>query len=111
MPLLPDDPVEAYIGYQYFVRPLVRKLMGAPVVTQSTVSCLAGGNLTGVAGAVELRFGTIREQQGEQVVVPLGRAENPRFADLVSADALIVVADDVTSVNLGDRVGCWLLAD
>lgn len=111
MPLLPDDPVEAYIGYQYFVRPLVRKLMGAPVVNRPLVNCLAGGNLKGKAGCVELRFGTVREQQGEQVVVPLGRAENPRLTDLVGADAVIVVDADTTEISLGERVGCWLLAD
>ena len=53
----------------------------------------------------------MREQQGEQVVVPLGRAENPRLTDLVGADAVIVVDADTTEISLGERVGCWLLAD
>lgn len=111
MVLLPDDPVEAYVGYQGFVRPLIRKLMGAPVVHRATVECLSGGDLPGGSGMTQIRFGTVREQSGEQVVVPLGRADNPRFADLVSADALIVIGPDAAPAHLGDRVACWLLDD
>jgi len=109
--LVADDPAEAYVGYQYFVRPLVRKLMGVPVVHRPVVSCLAGGDLVGSGGQVELRFGVIREEQGEQVAVPLGKPEHPRFTDLVTADALLILDEGTTHVELGDRIGCWLLAD
>ena len=34
--LVADDPAEAYVGYQYFVRPLVRKLMGVLCVGSKT---------------------------------------------------------------------------
>lgn len=109
--MLPDDPVGAYVGYQVFVRPLVRRLMGAPVVTTEQVSCLAGGELTGGLDVVQVRFGTIREQQGEKVVVPLGQPDHPRLADVVGADAMIVLDEESASVQLGERVGCWLLDD
>ena len=109
--LLPDEPVASYIGYQFFVRPLIRKLMGAPVVTQATVNCLAGGELRGREGVVTVRLGAVREQQGEKVVVPLGNPEHPRLSDLVSADALVVLDEKGPTVSLGERVGCWLLDD
>lgn len=109
--LLPDEPVASYIGYQFFVRPLIRKLMGAPVVTQATVNCLAGGELHGREGVVTVRLGAVREQQGEKVVVPLGNPEHPRLSDLVSADALVVLDEKGPTVSLGERVGCWLLDD
>ncbi len=109
--MMPDDPVEAYVNYQVFVRPLVRKLMGAPVVNREQVNCLAGGDLVSAPNLMQVRFGTIRDQQGEKVVVPLGRPDNPRLADLVGADAMIVLGESTTSISLGERVGCWLLDD
>lgn len=109
--MLADDAVASYVGYQMFVRPLVRKLMGAPVVNRPTVTCLAGGDLVGRNGVTQVRFGTIRDQQGEKVVVPLGRPDNPRLTDLVAADAMIVLDSDSATVSLGERVGCWLLDD
>lgn len=109
--MLPDDPVEAYVGYQVFVRPLIRRLMGAPVVNREKVSCLAGGELSVDPGIVQVRFGAVREQEGEKVVVPVGRPDNPRLADLVSADAMLVLEEATTSLSLGERVGCWLLDD
>ncbi|GAA2181064.1 molybdopterin molybdotransferase MoeA [Brooklawnia cerclae] len=111
MVMLPDDPVAAYADYQVFVRPLVRKLMGTPVVQREQVSCLVGGELSSSRGLFDLRFGTVREQSGEKVVVPIGRPDNPRLADLVAADAVVVLPEATTSVGLGERVGCWLLAD
>ncbi len=109
--MLADDAVASYVGYQVFVRPMVRKLMGAPVVNRPTVTCLAGGDLVGRPGVTQVRFGTIRDQQGEKVVVPLGRPDNPRLTDLVAADAMIVLDSDSATVSLGERVGCWLLDD
>lgn len=109
--MLPNEAVAAYSGYQLFVRPLVRRLMGAPVVTRPTVNCLAGGEMRGREGVVSLQLGTVREQQGEKVVVPLGNPDHPRLSDLVSADALVVLDQTGPVVSLGERVGCWLLND
>lgn len=109
--MLPDDAVAAYVDYQVFVRPLIRRLMGAPVVNRAKVNLLAGGDLIGARDEVQVRFGTVREQQGEQVVVPLGRPDNPRLADLVGADAMVVLEADSAAIRLGERVGCWLLED
>lgn len=109
--MLPDEPVASYVGYQVFVRPLIRKLMGAPVVHHETINCLAGGDIAGRAGVVQVRLGVVREQQGEKVVVPLGGAGQPRLTDLVSADAMIVLDEQVSAISLGERVSCWQLDD
>lgn len=109
--MVPDDAVAAYVDYQVFVRPLIRKMMGAPVVNRAMVHCLAGGDLVGSRDEVQVRFGAVREQQGEKVVVPLGRPDNPRLADLVGAEAMIVLETDAAAIKLGERVGCWLLED
>lgn len=109
--MLPDDPVAVYVGYQFFVHPLIRKLMGAPVVNREKVSCLAGARLPGGRGTLQVRFGTVHEQHGEQVVVPIGRPESPRLADLVAAGAMILLDEDCDSAAVGERVGCWLLDD
>lgn len=109
--MLADDAVDAYVGYQVFVRPLVRKLAGAPVVNRETVSCLAGGELPGGREVMQVRFGVVREQQGEKVVVPLRRAFRPRLTDLVNAEAMIIQSEKSPSIGLGERVNCWLLDD
>lgn len=109
--MLPNEAVEAYCDYQLFARPLLRKLMGAPVITRPMVDYLAGGELRGREGIVSLRLGAVREEQGEKVVVPLGKPDHPRLSDLVSADALIVLDETGPVISLGERVGCWLLND
>lgn len=111
MAILPSDPVAAYVGYQFFVRPLIRRLMGAPTDGRVQTTCVAGGELTGEPGLMQVVFGVIHTERGAEVLLPLGRPDAPRLIDLVSANAMAVLDEKTTSVRLGERIDCWLLDD
>ncbi|EPH03405.1 hypothetical protein HMPREF1531_01465 [Propionibacterium sp. oral taxon 192 str. F0372] len=109
--MLPDDPVASYVDHQFFVRPLVRKLMGAPVVTTEEIKALIGSDMPATGEVTTVSFATMRAQEGEQVVVPLGQGRHLRLLDMVGADAVIVRAPGSAPVSLGERVRCLRLND
>lgn len=72
---------------------------------------IAGGDFKAEKGTVSVFLGTVRIEQGERIVVPLGDPDHPRLSDLVDAGALVVLDEAGADISLGDRVGCWPLVD
>lgn len=111
MIMLPDDPVASYVDYQFFVRPLVHRLMGAQTETMGTQQAILGADMPATRQVTTVSFATLREQDGEAVVVPLGEGRHLRLLDMVGADAMIVRSPGSPAVALGERVECVRLHD
>ncbi len=106
---LPGNPVSSYVSFELFVRPAIRTLMGLDEVHRPTVRArLAAEKALGspegrrqfLRGAYDAEAGT---------VAPVGGAGSHLVAALAHADALIVVPEDVTSVEPGADVDVVLL--
>ncbi len=110
MIFLPSDPLGAYTGYQLFVRPLMRKLMGDadPNLQLTPARCL--GTLTSAEGITEVFCASV-EHGSELSVVPLGQPGSQSMRDLAKADALIVLDPWTTQVAVGDQVQIIMLGD
>ncbi|MGW4083481.1 molybdotransferase-like divisome protein Glp [Streptomyces sp. NPDC004822] len=104
---LPGNPVSSYVSFELFVRPAIRTLMGLTDVhrprTRATLA--ADKALTSPKGRRQFLRGTYAD--GE--VRPVGGAGSHLVAALAQADALIVVPEDVESVEPGGEVEVVLL--
>jgi len=96
---LPGNPVSSYVSFELFVRPAIRALMGLDDVHRPTTRATLTTDkvLTSPKGRRQFLRGTYAD--GE--VTPVGGAGSHLVAALALADALIVVPEDVESVEPG----------
>ncbi|GEC07340.1 molybdopterin molybdenumtransferase MoeA [Streptomyces spinoverrucosus] len=104
---LPGNPVSSYVSFELFVRPAIRTLMGLTDVhrprTRATLT--ADEPLTSPKGRRQFLRGSYADGR----VTPVGGAGSHLVAALAHADALIVVPEDVESVEPGAEVEVVLL--
>jgi len=108
---LPGNPVSAYISFETFVLPAIRKLMGkSPLSRQTTRARLTHG-ISSPDGRRQFVRGEYAVDRGAPSVSPVGGHGSHLIGDLASANALIVVPEDVTSVTAGEQVQVLRLDD
>ncbi|PWI16170.1 molybdopterin molybdenumtransferase MoeA [Streptomyces sp. Act143] len=104
---LPGNPVSSYVSFELFVRPAIRTLMGLDDVhrPRTRAKLTADKALTSPKGRRQFLRGTY----ADGTVTPVGGAGSHLVAALAHADALIVVPEDVESVQPGTEVEVVLL--
>ncbi|MDH6627920.1 molybdopterin molybdotransferase [Streptomyces sp. LBL] len=104
---LPGNPVSSYVSFELFVRPAIRTLMGLDDVHRplTRAKLTADKALTSPKGRRQFLRGTYADGS----VSPVGGAGSHLVAALAHADALIVVPEDVESVEPGAEVEVVLL--
>ncbi|KUN70229.1 molybdopterin biosynthesis protein MoeA [Streptomyces canus] len=99
---LPGNPVSSYVSFELFVRPAIRTLMGLDDVhrprTRATLT--TDKALTSPKGRRQFLRGACADGS----VAPVGGAGSHLVAALAQANALIVVPEDVESVEPGTEV-------
>ncbi|MER5600375.1 gephyrin-like molybdotransferase Glp [Streptomyces sp. NPDC002265] len=105
---LPGNPVSSYVSFELFVRPAIRTLMGLADVHRPTMRATLAADkaLTSPAGRRQFLRGSHCD---DGTVRPVGGSGSHLVAALAHADALIVVPEDVTSVEPGTEVEVVLL--
>ncbi|MEU8648477.1 gephyrin-like molybdotransferase Glp [Streptomyces sp. NPDC048737] len=104
---LPGNPVSSYVSFELFVRPAIRTLMGLTDVHRPTTRAklVADRALSSPKGRRQF----LRATCAEGTVRPVGGAGSHLVAALAHADSLIVVPEDVESVEPGTEVEVVLL--
>ncbi|MCF4138795.1 molybdopterin molybdotransferase MoeA [Streptomyces sp. Tue 6430] len=104
---LPGNPVSSYVSFELFVRPAIRTLMGLTDVHRPTTRAklVADRALSSPKGRRQF----LRATCAEGAVRPVGGAGSHLVAALAHADSLIVVPEDVESVEPGSEVEVVLL--
>ncbi|MFF8973148.1 gephyrin-like molybdotransferase Glp [Streptomyces sp. NPDC014995] len=104
---LPGNPVSSYVSFELFARPAIRTLMGLQDVHRPTTraTLTADTALTSPKGRRQF----LRATYADGTVRPVGGAGSHLVAALAHADALIVVPEDVESVEPGTEVEVVLL--
>jgi molybdopterin molybdotransferase len=99
---LPGNPVSSYISFENFVRPAIRRMRGLTELHRPRLRLRA---------AVELASPSAKRQYARAVILPSGEVApvgagqgSHVLGGLAVADALIVVPEDVTVVQVGDEV-------
>lgn len=99
---LPGNPVSSYISFENFVRPAIRRMRGLTDLHRPRLRLRAAAELTSPSGKRQYARAVILPT-GE--VAPVGAGQGSHvLGGLAVADALIVVPEDVTVVEVGDEV-------
>lgn len=106
---LPGNPVSAFISFEMFVRPVLRRMQALEPLERPTVRAVMKENVQSPAGKRQLLRGDLDVEDGRYVVRPVGGPGSHLLAGLASANALISVPEDVTHVAAGDAVTVVML--
>lgn len=102
---LPGNAVSAYVSFQVFVLPALRRLQGrTPPVPATRTAKLTHG-----LSSPEGRQQYLRASFDASTVAPVGGAGSHLIGDLANSNALIVVPAEVTALAPGDQVEVMLL--
>ncbi|MCX5377879.1 gephyrin-like molybdotransferase Glp [Streptomyces sp. NBC_00091] len=108
---LPGNPVSSYVSFELFVRPAIRALMGLPKseVSRPSVRAVLEADKPLGSPAARRQFLRGRYDAETGTVSPVGGSGSHLIAALAHADSLIVVPEDVTSVEPGTELEVILL--
>ena len=106
---LPGNPVSAYISFELFVLPALRKMMGKQPYSRDTTRARLTHGVSSPEGRRQFLRGSFETGRGGPVVEPVGGAGSHLVGDLAQANCLIVLPEDVTSVPAGEQVQVLML--
>jgi len=112
MIMLPGNPVSAFVSFEAFVRPAIRKLMGTHPYVRTPVRCQTLHPINSMPGRKQFARGIVRRgSDGSSQVELAGGHGSHLLGDLARANALVVLDEDTDFVASGDSVDVWLLAE
>jgi molybdopterin molybdotransferase len=107
---LPGNPVSAFISFEVFVRPAIRKMIGSSRLHRPSVKAVLQESLRSPDGRRQFARGRLQTgKDGTHQVTPLGGQASHMLADLAYANALIVIPEQVTQAEAGKLVDAVLL--
>ena len=106
---LPGNPVSAYVSFEVFVRPAIRRMLGVEPIHRPTVRARLAAPLTSPPGKRTFARARMTVEDGTYVVTPVGGSGSHLIASLAQANAFAVVPENVTSVDAGEVITTMLL--
>jgi molybdopterin molybdotransferase len=106
---LPGNPVSAFVSFEVFVRPMIRRMLGIETLERPVVKARCAQGFRSPAGRRQYARGWLDVEAGTYVVTPVGGQGSHLVGDLAHANALIVVPEDVTQVPDGAAVDVMVL--
>jgi molybdopterin molybdotransferase len=98
---LSGDPVSAFVSFETFVRPALRRMIGVEPVNRPLVRARLHDAVVSNSGVRSYTAGWLAVEAGAYTIRPIGSG-TPTAAGLASGNALIVVPEDVTALGPGD---------
>jgi molybdopterin molybdotransferase len=111
MIMLPGNPVSAFVSFEAFVRPVIRKLMGVEPYVRIPVTAQAAHAMTSMSGRRQLARGIVETFSGQRRVELVGGHGSHLLKDLARANALVILSEETEFVAAGEDVEVWLLDD
>ena len=106
---LPGNPVSAYVSFEVFVLPAIRRMMGLTPYRRPMVHAVLAADLSSPSGRRQYVRAVFEVTHRGAKVTPLGGPGSHLVGSLAKANALIVVGEDETALNLGDTVRTLVL--
>jgi molybdopterin molybdotransferase len=107
---LPGNPASAFVSFEMFVRPAIRRLAGRGDLFRRSLEAVALDSWHCPAGKVQVarcELGTASD--GRRVVRLAGGQGSFVLSGLARATVLVVVPEEVDRVDSGDQVRCLVL--
>jgi len=112
MIMLPGNPVSAFVSFEAFVRPVIRRLMGSSPYVRTEITCRATHDIASIAGRRQFARGLVSvSEEGQRQVELVGGHGSHLLGHLARANALVIIPEEVELVRCGDPVAVWLLSD
>jgi molybdopterin molybdotransferase len=108
---LPGNPVSAFVSFEVFGRPAIRRLQGRRDLHRASIVARVGEALSAPPhkrGYVRVRLA--REEHG-WIASPTGAQGSHVITSIARADGLAVVPEDVTELGVGEQVQVHLLVE
>ena len=106
---LPGNSVSAYISFEVFVLPAIRTCLGLAPVSRPTIEARLTRAMTSPAGRRQFMRGQVGVDADGRYVEPVGGPGSHLIGHLAESNSLIVVPEEVTAVEAGDRVQVLVL--
>ena len=106
---LPGNPVSAYVSFELFVLPALRRMMGRQPYRRPLTRVRAGTSFRSALGREQFVRAKMSYAAGGPVVFPVGGHGSHLMGDLAEADAIVVVPADQDLVRDGDLVDVLML--
>ncbi|SDS42022.1 molybdopterin molybdochelatase [Nocardioides scoriae] len=106
---LPGNPVSAYVSFEVFVAPALRRLTGQAGTDPVLRPAVLTESVRSMRGKTQLLRVAAEHTGGQLRVTPVGGPGSHLIAGLAQADGLVVLAEDVAAVSQGDLVPVLLL--
>ncbi len=106
---LPGNPVSAYVSFEIFVRPVIRRMLGIQPLHRPTVRAVCTQAFSSPAGKRQYARAWLDVQDGRYVVRPVGGSGSHLMGGLAHANALISVPEEVEEVPAGGTVTTLVL--
>jgi molybdopterin molybdotransferase len=106
---LPGNPVSAYVSFEVFVLPAIRRLMGRTPYRRPMVHAVLASDLRSQSGVRQYVRGIFEVTHRGAKVTPVQGHGSHLMGALAKSNALIVVGEDETALNLGDTVRTLVL--
>ena len=106
---LPGNPVSAYVSFEVFVRPAIRRMLGVLPLYRPLVRARLAQPITKTEGKRAYVRARLDVTDGAYVVTPVGGMGSHLVADLALANAFIVAPDHVSEIPTGATVSVMML--
>lgn len=106
---LPGNPVSALVSFEVFVRPALRKMLGATPLERPRVRAVTSKALVSPLGKSSFLRVALEVSKGAYVVTPVSGPGSHLLAGMARANALAIVPEDVEKVAAGDSVEVLVL--
>ncbi|AZI57242.1 molybdopterin molybdenumtransferase MoeA [Nakamurella antarctica] len=103
----PGNPVSAYVSFEVFLRPAICKAMGHRSAARPVITVPVSEAVDSPPGKRQFRRALLDTVAG--TVKPWGGPGSHLLAWLAGADAILVLGEDVTRLEVGEQAEVWLL--
>ncbi|EFQ82571.1 molybdenum cofactor synthesis domain protein [Aeromicrobium marinum DSM 15272] len=106
---LPGNGVSAYVSFEVFVLPALRRMMGLTPYRRPMVHAVLAADINSSPGRRQYVRAHFEVTHRGAKVTPISGAGSHQVGALAQANALIIVGEDETALNLGDTVRTLVL--
>ena len=106
---LPGNSVSAYVSFEVFVLPAIRRMMGRTPYRRPMVHAVLASDLQSPPGLRQYVRGVFEVTHRGAKVTPIPGDASHLAGSLARSNALIIVGEDQTALNLGDTVRTLVL--
>ena len=106
---LPGNPVSSFVSFEQFVRPSIRKMMGAAQLTHRTVQARLTRTIHKKVGRLHFLSAYVQWENGACTVSPAQEQGSGILKATVSANGLLIFPLELTEITEGTQVTVQML--